>query len=480
VTNPYRSLPSVDALLADSRVAALAETHGREAIANLAREVLESQREEIGRTGSEASEETVSLLLAKSSALEPSLVRVVNATGVIIHTNLGRAPLARSAVEAMQRTTQSYSTLEFDIATGERGSRHDHLESLLRTVTGAEAGLVVNNGASALLLALATLATEREVVISRGQLVEIGGGFRIPDVMRQSGAQLVEVGTTNRTYVRDFEAAIGEETAAVLRVHASNFAVVGFTTTPTIAELGELAREHGIALIDDIGSGALLDTAQFGLAAEPMVQASVAAGADVVLFSGDKLIGGPQAGIAVGKREAIEAMRRHPLARAVRIDKASIAALAATLKHYAVGDALEEIPVWRMIAEDAEELGRRARRWARVCAMHGETTEERSTIGGGSLPGEELPTVVCAVTPPDGDATAFAAALRDRPTPIIARIKEERVLLDPRTVDPREDGHVEQALAALCGADRTPERPLSRPPLPGTSRPGNGSRFPGR
>jgi L-seryl-tRNA(Ser) seleniumtransferase len=461
VTNPYRSLPSVDSLLADRRVMALAEAHGREAITNLAREVLDAQRDEIGR-GNGAIEDTVDLLVARTSSLEPTLVRVINATGVIIHTNLGRAPLARSAIDAMQRVTQSYSTLEFDIAEGTRGSRHTHLEPLLCSVTGAEAALVVNNGASALLLALAALCADREVPISRGQLVEIGGGFRIPDVMRQSGAHLVEVGTTNRTYARDYEAAITEETAALLRVHSSNFAVIGFTATATIAELAELAAKHKIALIDDVGSGALLDTQQYGLAAEPTVQESVEAGADVVLFSGDKLVGGPQAGIVVGKREAIESMRQHPLARAVRIDKASIAALAATLKHYAVGDAETEIPVWRMIAEPVEQLSHRARRWARTCPAHGETLEERSTVGGGSLPGEELPTVVCAITPPDGDADAFAAQLRARPTPIVARIKDGRVLLDPRTVDPREDGHVEQALATICGSHQARPRPLSR------------------
>jgi len=460
LTNPYRVLPSVDSLLSDSRIAPLTEVHGREAIANLAREVLNAQREEIGR--GDSTDDTVDLLVARSETLASTLVRVVNATGVIIHTNLGRAPLSRSAIEAMQRVTQSYSTLEFDLGEATRGSRHQHLEPLLCSITGAEAALVVNNGASALLLALAALCSDREVAISRGQLVEIGGGFRIPDVMRQSGAELVEVGTTNRTYASDYEGAISERTAALLRVHSSNFALIGFTASATISELAEVAARHELKLIDDLGSGALLDTQQYGLAAEPMVQESVRAGSDVVLFSGDKLIGGPQAGIVVGRRDAIEAMRRHPLARAVRIDKASIAALVATLKHYAIGDAEQEIPVWRMIAEPLEELERRARRWARTCPAHGEAISEHSTVGGGSLPGEELPTVVCAVTPPDGDADKFAAQLRGRPTPIIARIKDGRVLIDPRTVDPREDGHVEQALAAICGAHQLPPRPLSR------------------
>ena len=469
MTNPYRSLPSVDSLLADSRVAALSAAYGRDTIANLAREVLDEQRASIN-DGNAVAEETVDLLLARSATLEPSLVRVVNATGVIIHTNLGRAPLARSAIDALQQVSQSYSTLEFDLTEGARGSRDKHLEALLCGVTGAEAALVVNNGASALLLSLAALCADGKVAISRGQLVEIGGGFRIPDVMRQSGARLVEVGTTNRTYLRDYETAITEETSGLLRVHSSNFAIVGFTTSTSIEELAGLARKHDLVLIDDVGSGALLDTQQYGLAPEPTVQQSVEAGADVVVFSGDKLVGGPQAGIAVGRRDAIEQMRSHPLARAVRIDKGSIAALAATLKHYAIGDAETEIPIWRMIAEPVDQLSRRARRWARTCGTYGETRDERSTVGGGSLPGEELPTVVCAVTPPNGDPDAFAAALRARPTPIVARIKEDQVLLDPRTVDPREDGHVEQALSAICGSQQQPARPLSQ----------NGSQLPGR
>jgi L-seryl-tRNA(Ser) seleniumtransferase len=482
VTNPYRTLPSIDALLLDDRLVALVERHGRDAVTQLAREALEDQRDEIRRTGEPLVTQTVELVLQRSGSLESTLLPVINATGVIIHTNLGRAPLARSALEAMRRVSEGYSTLEFDLEAGGRGSRHAHVERLLCRATGAEAAIAVNNNASALLLALAALCAGGEVVISRGQLVEIGGGFRIPDVMRQSGARLVEVGTTNRTYVRDYEAAIGDHTSGLLRVHSSNFAVVGFTAAASIGELSTLARRHELALIDDLGSGALVDTQQFGLAAEPMVQDSVTAGADVVLFSGDKLLGGPQAGIAVGRREAIESMKQHPLARAVRIDKASLAALGATIQHYLAGDALEELPVWRMIATPLDQISRRARRWSLVCGQHGETIEGRSAVGGGSLPGEELPTVVCAVTPPDGDADAFAAALRRQPTPIVGRIRDDRVLLDPRTVDPRDDHEVEQALASLCGVAGavSPERPVDeRSERPGGAR--NGwSGFPGR
>ncbi|MQA00121.1 MAG: L-seryl-tRNA(Sec) selenium transferase [Dehalococcoidia bacterium] len=452
VNSPYRDLPSVDRLLADERVAPLRERHGHEAVVQLAREILEEYRASIEQSGSAPPVAVVDVLLTRAEQLRPSLRRVVNATGVIIHTNLGRAPLSRATIEAMQRVSVSYSNLEFDLEGGRRGSRFSHLESLLCRITGAEAGIAVNNNASALLLALGALCAGREVIISRGQLVEIGGGFRIPDVLRQSGATLVEVGTTNRTYTRDYAAAMTDQTAAILRVHASNFRVIGFTEQPSLSELAALARARGALLLDDLGSGALLDAARFGLHGEPIVQDSVRAGADIVLFSGDKLLGGPQAGIAAGRRGPIEEMRRHPLSRALRMDKASIAGLAATLEHYARGEAETEVPVWRMIAETGEAIGRRARRWSRACGAFGLASEARSTVGGGSLPGEELDSVVCSVDPPGGDADAFAASLRAANPPIVARIQDGRVLLDPRTVDPREDMHVEATLRALCGA----------------------------
>lgn len=464
MTNPYRSLPSIDAVIADERVSELAKTHGHDVVVNLAREILKTQRAKISHDG-EKNEDTVTLLLEQSESLESRLVGVVNATGVIIHTNLGRAPLSRSAIEAMRRITTSYSTLEFDLSHGTRSSRDQHLESLLCTLTGAEAALVVNNGASALLLALAALCAGGEVPISRGQLVEIGGGFRIPDVMRESGAAIVEVGTTNRTYASDYEMALNDNTKGVLRVHSSNFTTIGFTASTSIADLAEIAKRRNLVLIDDLGSGALIDTQQYGLASEPLVQDSILAGAHVVLFSGDKLIGGPQAGIIVGRKRELDVMKHHPLARAVRIDKASIAGLAETLKHYSTGNAVKEIPVWRMIAEPVDQIAMRARRWARVCPEHCDTIEEHSTVGGGSLPGEEIPTVVCSLRPPTGDVDELVMTLRKRPIPIIARIKDERVLLDPRTVHPREDGHVEQALSTICSA----HRPTS---ISGRNRPG--------
>ena len=447
-TNPYRGLPSVDRLLADERVVPLARRHGHDAVVDLARSVLDEYRAEIDRAGSAPEVPPVDALLVRAEGLESSLRPVLNATGVVLHTNLGRAPLSEAAIEAMSQAARGYSTLEFSLERGGRGSRFDHLTGVLHRVVGGADGLAVNNNASALLLALSALCAGREVIISRGQLVEIGGGFRIPDVMRQSGATLVEVGTTNRTRISDYADAITEQTAALLRVHPSNFQVVGFTEETPLAELAALAQERGLLLLDDLGSGALLDTRQHGMRAEPLVQASIAAGVDVALFSGDKLLGGPQAGIAVGRAESIATMRAHPLARAVRMDKASIAALAATLEHYARGEAEQTIPVWRMITAPYDSLRRRAGRWARAVADHASVERGRSMIGGGSVPGEGIDTALCVVAPPDGDATALAAALRAGDPPVIGRIEHDRVLLDPRTVDPSEDRALESALRA--------------------------------
>ena len=450
--NPYRELPAIDRLLAHEQVAPLAERHGHEALLQIAREVLDEYRAEIERAGEAPPRPAAEAVVERASSLEPSLRRVVNATGVIIHTNLGRAPLSAATIAAMAAASEGYSNLEFDLEGGTRGSRFTHLSELLARVTGAEAGIAVNNNASALLLALSALCAGGEVVISRGQLVEIGGGFRIPDVMRQSGATLVEVGTTNRTYLRDYAEAIGERTVALLRVHASNFRVVGFTKETPIEGLAALARERGLLLIDDLGSGALLDPREYGLAAEPLVRDSLAAGVDVALFSGDKLIGGPQAGIAAGREASIAAMQRHPLARAVRMDKASIAGLATTLGHYARGDAVAAVPVWRMIAAPIEGLRRRARRWVRACGPDAaaSVSSGRSMVGGGSLPGEGLESAVCSIASPPGGADAFSAALRGLAPPIVARIEHDALLLDPRTVEPSDDRYVKASLRALC------------------------------
>jgi L-seryl-tRNA(Ser) seleniumtransferase len=386
--------------------------------------------------------------------LRASLRPVINATGVIIHTNLGRAPLSDAALAAMTAVGRGYSNLEYELEAGKRGSRFDHLESLLCRVTGAEAAIAVNNNAAALLLVLSELAQGREVVISRGQLVEIGGGFRIPDVMAQSGARLVEVGTTNRTYLHDYESAIGESTVALMRVHASNFRVVGFVESAQLPDLAGLAHEHGLLLLDDLGSGCLLDTRRYGLSEEPTPQGSIAAGADLVMFSGDKLLGGPQAGIIVGRRELIARLRRHPLARALRMDKSSIAALNATLLHYVKGEAEREVPVWRMISAPLNEVGRRARRWARLIGHGATIIDGRSMVGGGSLPEESLPTRLIAIPAAGGSGlAALARRLREGEPPIIGRIEDGRLLLDPRTISLRDEAALVEGVRAAVLAN---------------------------
>jgi L-seryl-tRNA(Ser) seleniumtransferase len=367
----------------------------------------------------------------------PTIRPVINATGVIIHTNLGRAPLSQATIEAMQAAAASYTTLEYDLSTGERGSRAVHAEELLTRLVAAEAALVVNNNAAAILLMLTALCQGQEVIISRGQLVEIGGGFRVPDVMAQSGAHLVEVGTTNRTHLRDYAAAINPNTAALLVAHHSNFKIVGFTGEPTLAELAELAHQHNLPLLYDQGSGALLDTTPYGLDPEPTVQSALNVGADVVSFSGDKLLGGPQAGILCGHAELIGRLKRHPLARALRPDKLCLAGLSATLTHYLTGQATKVIPVWRMIARPPADIKIEAESWSAELQKQGiqaEVIAGLSTVGGGSLPGSTLPTHLLALQHPNLEQ--LSAALRHNDPPIISRIANDRLLLDPRTLLP--------------------------------------------
>jgi len=353
----------------------------------------------------------------------------------------------------MREAALGYSNLEFDLEEGRRGSRYVHTTELLCRLTGAEAALVVNNNAAAVLLILSALAKGREVVISRGQLVEIGGGFRIPEVMCQSGARLVEVGTTNRTYIRDYEEAIGEATAILMHVHHSNFKLSGFVHQASLAELVDLGRRYGLLVVDDLGSGALLDTAPFGLAHEPMVQESLTAGADLVSFSGDKLLGGPQAGIILGREELVAKLREYPLTRALRVDKIAIAGLQATLRHYLKGEAVEQIPIWRMIAASVEGLEKRARAWAESLADLGvavDAVEGESTVGGGSLPGETLPTRLLAIKGVPLDE--LARRLRTGEPAVVGRIERDMLLFDPRTVLPAEDDALLQALRrALSG-----------------------------
>lgn len=453
MASPFRDLPSVSRLLAHRRLRSLASLMPGVAVTELVRQRLDEARQAIA-AGQQCppTEALVESIRARADLLlHPTLRPVINASGVIIHTNLGRAPLSKEARAVMEDASRSYSNLEFDLEEGERGSRLVHLEALLCQITGAEAALAVNNNAAAVLLALTALCQGGEVIISRGQAVEIGGGFRIPEVMRQSGAHLVEVGTTNRTYLRDYEEAIGENTAALLRVHASNFRVVGFAESTPLADMARLAHQHNLLLLDDIGSGCLIDTVQFGLAAEPTVQESLAAGADLTFFSGDKLLGGPQAGIIVGRAELIDRLRRHPLARALRMDKGSIAALAATAIHHLRGEALQKIPVWQMISMPLEVVQRRARRWARAIGAPARIVDGRSMVGGGSLPEESLPTRLVAIAP-QGEAgvTELARRLRLGRPPVVARIERDHLLLDPRTVLPEEDASLIQAvLAAL-------------------------------
>ena len=439
-----RQLPGVDRLLGLGATQRLIEAFGRQQAVDALRDILDAARDEV-REG--VAVPTAEALAARASdqlrqRLAPTLRPVINATGVIIHTNLGRAPLSDSARDAMEAISRGYSTLEYDLVAGGRGHRSLHAERLLCTLTGAESALVVNNNAGAVLLALAGLARGRGVVISRGQLIEIGGGFRVPDVMAQSGARLLEVGTTNRTHLYDYRHALEDEgdVALILRAHHSNFQMVGFTTEPSLSELVTLAKEYGLPVVDDLGSGVLLETGQFGLAHEPTVQESIAAGAAVVCFSGDKLLGGPQAGIIVGKAAQVDSLKKYPLTRALRPDKLCLVGLQETLLHYLRGEAIERIPVWRMIAAPLTTIERRAKLWQETLQDAGISTQVvdgRSTVGGGSLPGETLPTKLLALSAAHPDRVA--AALRDADPPVIGRIELDRLVLDPRTVLPGDE-----------------------------------------
>lgn len=447
----FRRLPSVDSLISEERIGRLREIYPHSLVVDLVRQRLEQGRLSITLGNPCPSvDEIVESICSEAQALaHPSLRGVINASGVILHTNLGRAPLSKEAAAAMGLVARDYCNLEFDLDSGTRGSRNVHIEQLLCQLTGAEAALVVNNNASAVLLALTALAKRKEVIVSRGQAVEIGGGFRIPDVMRQSGAKLVEVGTTNCTYDYDYEQAINTRTAALLRVHASNFRVEGFVHQVTLEEMLALGVKHDLPVLDDLGSGCFLDTTAFDLDPEPMVQQSVAAGVGLASFSGDKLVGGPQAGIIVGKRFFVDKLRKHALARALRIDKIRLAGLAATLVHYLKGEALEKVPVWRMISMPLDEIERRARLWAQALSGLAEVVEGETMVGGGSLPGSTLPTRLVAV---DGrgkgksKAHSLAQRLRHQNPPVIGRISGDVLFLDPRSVLPEEDDVLLRAL----------------------------------
>jgi len=421
-----RDLPSVDEL---------ARSVDDPLAVEAARAVLARAREEI-RVGAEPGDLAEHVRRELQAARAPSLRRVLNATGVIVHTNLGRAPLADEALARVIETARGYSNLELDLHDGVRGSRQDHVAGILRRLTGADSALVVNNNAAAVLLALAALAEGREVVVSRGELIEIGDGFRIPDVLARSGARLVEVGTTNRTRAADYERAIGPETALLLRVHQSNFRVVGFAEQPRLAELAAVATRHGLPLVDDLGSGVLASKNLLLVEGEPSARESLAAGADLVCFSGDKLLGGPQAGVVAGRADLVERLRRHPLQRAVRADKLTLAALEGTLRLHL--DAPEQIPVLRMLGQDAAAIQARAERLA--AAVGGTVEETVGRVGGGALPLAELPSFACAVD------EALAAPLRAGEPPVVGIVRDGRLLLDCRTL---ADEEVDEVAAAV-------------------------------
>src|SRR4051812_20916255 len=421
-----RDLPSVDELARRSDDPLAVEA---------ARIVLARAREEI-RAGGRPGDLAELLQEQIDSARAPHLRRVLNATGVIVHTNLGRAPLAQAALDRIRDIARGYSNLEYDVAAGGRGSRQDHVTTMLRRLTGAEAGLVVNNNAAAVMLALAALAEGRDVLVSRGELIEIGDGFRIPDVLERSGARLREVGTTNRTRATDYEAAIGPDTAVLLRVHQSNFRMVGFTEQPSLEDLAQVARRHELVLVDDLGSGALVDVGD-----EPTARSSLAAGSDLVCFSGDKLLGGPQAGIVVGRADLVEKLRRHPLQRALRADKLTLAALEGTLGLYLEPErAAREVPVLRMLHEPLEAVRARAERLA--AAVGGEVEETVGRVGGGALPLTELPSCACAVE------ESLAATLRAGEPPVVGVVRDGRLLLDCRTLTDAEADEVAAAVLA--------------------------------
>jgi L-seryl-tRNA(Ser) seleniumtransferase len=440
--NPYRTLPGIDRLLNTPDLLTAIEQFGHEQVVMACRTILSGIRASLKTNPSVPEPDSIieQILAYLEKEAESPLQEVINATGVIIHTNLGRAPLSKAALAAMTNLGSQYSTLEWDVETGKRGSRYDHVGTLLAGITGAEAAVVVNNAAAALVLVLSALASGKEGIMSRAHLIEIGGGFRIPDIMRQSGVQLCEVGTTNRTYTRDYVDAITNQTALFMRMHSSNFRIEGFVHQPTLQELTTAAHSHHLVVVDDFGSGALLDTAQFGLSHEPMVQESIQDGADLVIFSGDKLLGGPQAGCIVGRRDLIQQLRKHPLIRALRVDKTTLAGLDATLRSYQRGKAMTEIPVWQMIATPLDQVEHRAQQWAEALKAEGVEAEirpGRSTVGGGSLPGETVPTWVVALPSPTPDL--LAAQLRQQRPIVIGRIEDDCILLDPRTVLEEQD-----------------------------------------
>jgi L-seryl-tRNA(Ser) seleniumtransferase len=458
-----RRLPGIDTLLASAPLQALAMQIPHALLVAAAQQTVAELRTALLAEEGETPDITPAAVADRAAArarqlAAPSLRPVLNLAGTILHTNLGRAPLAEAALTAIEQVARGYANLEFDLAEGERGRRDSHVEDLLVRLTGAEAATVVNNNAGAVLLALTALARGKEAIVSRGELIEIGGSFRIPEVMETGGVILREVGTTNKTHRHDYAAAIGEATGLLLKVHTSNYRILGFTSAVPAAELVDLGRQHGLPVMEDLGSGMLIDLSGFGLPPEPTVAAAVASGVDVVTFSGDKLLGGPQAGLIVGRRAAVDRIRRHPLARALRSDKLTLAALEATLRLYLDPQrALAEIPTLRMLAIPAAELNRRCQRLQRrITSACGERLQAvvvpaAATVGGGALPLSELPGFALALRPAVGSVAQLAARLRGGEVPVIGRIHEDCLLLDPRTLAAAEETSLIAALAAALG-----------------------------
>jgi len=445
-----QTLPSIEQLLQTRRASDLTAQYGRTLTLEALRSTLDETRARLKLAPQAAAPENDLILSQAESRLSawtmPTLQPVINATGVILHTNLGRAPLSRATIEAMAQVSLGYSNLEFDLETGKRGSRLNHAEDVLKKLLNVEAAVVVNNNASAVLLVLSALASRKHVIIARSQLVEIGGGFRVPDVMKQSGAKLVEVGTTNKIRLSDYQEALEQSNGLMMHAHRSNFKLVGFTEEPALKEIVDAAHKAGTIVLDDLGSGALLDTAKYGLAHEPTVQESFAAGVDVICFSGDKLIGGPQAGIIVGRAELIAKIKKHPLARAMRADKTCLAGIAATLLHYLKDEAEREIPIWKMILMPVNEIMARAERWSRELGA-GSVVESEATVGGGSLPGESFPSYVLSLSVKSPDK--YLKKLRQQHPPVIARTENDKILFDPRTVLVEQDKLLLSALFSL-------------------------------
>lgn len=449
-----RSIPKMDELL---RLSVLAELNAAQAsITEAARETVENFRREVlagNITEVVSAEELAQQIVRRVKQLEqPAFRPIVNATGVSLHTNLGRACLSKRAADAVYGVVSRYTNLEYNIEEGRRGSRYDHVENLLTKVTGAESALVVNNNASAVLLILCAMANKGEVICSRGELVEIGGAFRVPEIMQQCGCYLKEVGATNKTHLKDYVNAITENTKALLKVHTSNFKIVGFTDSVSLVDMVKLGREKGLPVIEDLGSGSLVDLEQFGIHDEPTVQNSVRAGVDVISFSGDKLLGGPQAGIIIGKKQYIDIIKRHPLNRAVRVDKMTLAALEATLRSYAEGEeqAKKEIPVLSMLGAKVEDLRAKAEYLATMIRSRGAECEVRSEedqVGGGSVPTQLLPTFAVALSPKNCSVDGLEQRLRLRELPIVGRIHDGVYLLSVRTMEEKDFAYVAEAVS---------------------------------